>query len=176
MPPNRVSRREMLALLTTTSAVGIAGCNEGGTGTTPTEQDTSQPTQSETNTSTETTTDSEWDFEIQDFVGRDGTELHVDGDPYRFNGMMALLTHTKLGQKWTDRTMEAAADHDIMAYRCWGFPAPWNNVQATHQAPSEFNDEWFEYFDYTVAKAKETGVRLIVPLLQAFTLTRPRTV
>lgn len=170
MTPSPVSRRKLLAVLTTAGTTTIAGCNGGETDTTPTptEQGTSPPTETATNAPTETTSESEWDFEIQNFVERNGAELRVDGGPYQFTGMMATLTHTadEFGHRWSDLTMDVAVENDITAYRCWGFPAPWDDIPATHQAPGEFNDEWLEYFDYTVAKAKEAGVRLIVPLLQ----------
>lgn len=171
---NRTTRRRLLQLTSASFATALAGCGFGSSGSqssgsTPTDDSTPTDTtqrQSETDTPTETTTESAWDFEIQNFVNRDGTDLVVDGDQYRFNGMMALLTHTELGQEWTNQTMAVANQYNIQAYRCWGFPAPWDDTPSPHQAPKEFNDEWFEAFDYTVAKAKEAGVRLIVPLLQ----------
>lgn len=103
---------------------------------------------------------------------RDGARLALDGEPYRYTGMMALLTYTGHGPDWIDRAMDLAARYGIDTFRCWGFPSTSDDVPAPHPEPGEFDDTWLELFDYTVAKAKETGVRLVVPLLQGV-VTRP---
>lgn len=158
-----VTRRRLLAALSAASVSGLAGCSDFGVRSSP----ASGPS-STTATSTPA-------YTVDTFVERDGTALQVDGQPYRYNGMMGLLTHTQLGKEWTDTTMAVAEEYDIDAFRCWGFPAPWDDVPDPHQAPGAFDDEWFSLFDYTVAKAKQAGVRLVVPLLQGVHVDSERT-
>jgi len=106
------------------------------------------------------------EYEITEFVERNGADLELGGAEYRYNGMMALdLTRRDQGKSWINTAIDTAVAYDIDVYRCWGFESKdWD--YASHQAPGEFDDAWIELFDYTVAKAKEAGIRLVVPLLQ----------
>lgn len=108
------------------------------------------------------------EYVIESFIERNGSDLVLDGETYTYNGMMALLTHTdsRMQNSWTNQAMSIATQRNIDVFRVYGYPAPWDDVaQSTHSAPGEFDDRWFQQFDYTVAKAKEEGIRLIVPLL-----------
>lgn len=113
------------------------------------------------------------DDAITEFVEREGSTLTRAGDPYRFSGMMALdLTRLDVGKPWVNRAMAIAREYDIDAFRCWGFSNN-PNAPASHTAPGAFDDTWLDLFDYTIAKAKQTGVRLIVPLLQGVFVDSP---
>ena len=145
------SRRHLLEALGGASLAGLAGCSvlENTTG------------QAHSLTG---------DYEVTEFVDRDGTELRLEGstDRFQYAGMMAQLTHSSPSRNkdWINEAIEIADEYNIGAFRVWGFPAPADDIPAPHQAPGEFNDAWIDLFDYSVAKAKENGVRLIVPLLQ----------
>jgi mannan endo-1,4-beta-mannosidase len=109
-------------------------------------------------------------YDVTEVVRRDGTKLvrEESEDRFQYSGMMAQLTHTQPSRNkdWINQAIKLASEYNIGAYRVWGFPAPSDDVPAPHQAPGEFDDEWIDLFDYAVAKAKENGVRLVVPLLQ----------
>jgi mannan endo-1,4-beta-mannosidase len=105
------------------------------------------------------------EYTITDFVVRNGSTLELNGTEYRFSGMMALdLTRLDKGKTWINTAMSVAQEYDIDVFRCWGFSN--SKTHASHTAPGEFDDTWLDLFDYTIAKAKEVGVRVIVPLLQ----------
>lgn len=106
------------------------------------------------------------EYDVTEFVERNGSNLKLNGEEYRYNGMMALdLTRRDQGKSWINTAIDTAVANNIDVYRCWGFESK-DQDYASHQAPGEFDDRWLELFDYTVAKAKEEGVRLVVPLLQ----------
>lgn len=152
------SRRELLAAV---GAVAVAGCAG--------ESDDATPTATTTTTTSDPGDRLTGEYRIDEFVQRDGTALTLDGEPYRYCGLASLLTMTidELRERWIDRAMELAASSGVTAIRCWGFPPTFDPAAgAVHAAPGEFGEEWFEVFDYAVAKAKEVGVRLVVPLLQ----------
>lgn len=147
MTKRYVSRRRLLA------AVGVTGSLAGCSGPV-----------SEIWRNSSSDTELTGDYEITEFVDRNGSSLELNGNTYRYNGMMALdLTRLNKGKAWINTVMNVAEDYDIDVFRCWGFS---NKEKASHQSPGEFDDTWLELFDYTLAKAKEVGVRLIVPLLQ----------
>lgn len=174
MTDKQLSRRRLLA------AVGLAGALSGCaelTGDSSRPGDSTSATRTETDESTPnpTTADAQeggeltGDYRIHNFVERDSTDLVLNGDVFRYNGLSSLLTMTidPLREQWVDQVMDVARASDVNAIRCWGFPPTFDPAAGSvHAAPGEFDEEWFGVFDYTVARAKEAGVRLVVPLLQ----------
>lgn len=141
-------RRRFIASVGTAGTVGLAGCL--GANDTNELRDVSGP---------------------DAFVDRDGNQFTIDGDPFVYNGAQAGFSTKGVPfihdpTAWIDTALEFLAEHNVQVIRTWGFPENYWKPK-THPEPGVFDDTWFEQiFDYTVAKAKQQGIRLVVPLIQ----------
>ncbi|PSP56824.1 hypothetical protein BRC72_10385 [Halobacteriales archaeon QH_7_66_36] len=99
------------------------------------------------------------------FVGRQGTDFVVDGDPFRYAGVNNNhLPVRPWGRQYVDRLLDYVADRGVSVVRTWGFPPAWTDAEV-HPAPGEFRDDWFTHFDYVLLAAKRRGIRLVLPLI-----------
>lgn len=117
---------------------------------------------------------------LEAFVGVDGQNFEVDGEPFAFNGG----NNDMLGRapRWyVDRVFEGAASLDFRALRCWAYagrchvgscagegltilPQP-DDLDGPVETLPPLNETVLKRFDYAIYKANETGVRLVLPLL-----------
>lgn len=106
----------------------------------------------------------------ESFVERDGHHFVIDGEPFVYNGAQVGVSTRGIPflhdyTDWIDTALEFLASHNVSVTRTWGFPETYWTPR-THPEPGTFKDKWFEkIFDYTIAKAKQQGIRLIVPLV-----------
>jgi len=104
------------------------------------------------------------------FVQRDGPRFTVGGDPFVYNGAQVGISTTGVPiihdpRDWIDTAFEFLADHNVEVTRTWGYPES-HLASRTHPEPGTFDDTWFENFlDYAIVKAKQEGIRLILPLV-----------
>lgn len=117
---------------------------------------------------------------LDEFVGVDGPNFELDGEPFAFNGG----NNDMLGRapRWyVDRVFEGAASLDFRALRCWAYagrchigscagegltilPQP-DDLDGPVETLPPLNETVLKRLDYAVYKANETGVRLVLPLL-----------
>jgi hypothetical protein len=99
------------------------------------------------------------------FVSADGTEFRLDGKLFWFGGANNYYLHYK-STSMIDDVLNDAVAMNLKVIRCWAFmngEAPENIVM--QPSLGEFNDDGFVRLDYTIQKAGELGLKLILPLV-----------
>lgn len=106
------------------------------------------------------------------FVQRKGSDLRLGNEKFRFAGTNNYYLMYK-SRKMVDAVLEKAAANDLSVVRTWGFldigkdgPADGVYFQSWGGTKPVYNDgpNGLERMDYIVAKAREEGVRLVIPL------------
>lgn len=69
------------------------------------------------------------------------------------------------GDHYVADFMQYAAANDMSVIRTMAAGVPWAEDSRVHEAPGEFNDDWFKLFDTVIAEAKRNGIRLVVSML-----------
>lgn len=114
------------------------------------------------------------------FVEVSGTDFVIDGDPFYYSGGHGgpnLNSRTSSdeadgfeyeyadsfdGDHYVADFMQYAAAYDMPVIRVVTAGVPWADDSLVHEAPGEFNDEWFELFDTVIAEAKRQNIRLVI--------------
>lgn len=114
------------------------------------------------------------------FVEVSGTDFVIDGAPVYYSGGHSggnLNSRTASddedgweydyddafeGDHYVADFMQYAAANNMSVIRTTAAGVPWAEDSRVHEAPGEFNDEWFELFDTVVAEAKRNDIRLVV--------------
>ncbi len=115
---------------------------------------------------------------IQSFVKRYGSQLYLNGKPYRFAGTNNYYLMYK-SQLMVDDVLETAAENEFGVLRTWGFLDIGNEdgSNSTHGIQEgvyfhywdgtqpAYNDgpNGLERLDYVIYKAGQEGVRLVIP-------------
>ncbi len=103
-----------------------------------------------------------------EFVGTDGTEFVLDGEPIHFNGSNNFwLMDEYFGTPELHDAVFSLYDRlGLNFVRTWGFRDGTSDAGPMLQPePGEYNEEAFRRFDSLVAKAGEYGIRLVLPLV-----------
>jgi len=102
---------------------------------------------------------------IESFVERSGTELHVDGETWYFNGTnnysFASQECCYIQEDW----MRRYAELGFNAVRTWAFLVGPQGGRSFQPEPGVYNEEALDTLDYTVYQAKRHGIRLVVPFV-----------
>lgn len=133
----RSSRRQLLEIMATTGlTAATAGCHEA-------------------------------DGEDKDhgrFVGvKDGQFLR-GGKPWRFAGANCYYLHESSHQV-IDGILEDTAAMGLTVMRCWAFSDGASRPMALQPAPYVYPEEAYDSLDYTVFRAGQLGLKLVLPLV-----------
>jgi hypothetical protein len=98
------------------------------------------------------------------FVYTDGQDFMLDGQVFRFGGANNYYLHYK-SDLMIDAVLNDAVAMNLRVIRCWAF-MDGNGQENITMQPSlgVFNDDGFVRLDYTIRKAEELGLKLILPL------------
>jgi len=99
------------------------------------------------------------------FVGREGTEFVVDGEPFRFSGANNyFLTETyEAADGVVDEIVPDARELGLDVLRTWAFGA--GEPGKLQPEPRTYSEREFRRLDRVVARAGREGVRLVLPLV-----------
>jgi endo-1,4-beta-mannosidase len=99
------------------------------------------------------------------FVYASGTNFMLDGKVFRFGGANNYYLHYK-STTMIDDVLNDAVAMNLKVIRCWAFMDGDGQENIVMQ-PSlgVFNDAGFVRLDYTIQKAEELGLKLILPLV-----------
>jgi len=104
---------------------------------------------------------------LEYFVQRAGNRLMLNGQPYYFN--TANNDHL---YHWShfmiDDVLEDAKGLGLTAFRTWASSEgqnSWKDGFCFQPDPGVYDEPTFRQMDYIIAKAKEKGIRLILPLI-----------
>jgi mannan endo-1,4-beta-mannosidase len=99
------------------------------------------------------------------FVYASGADFMLDGKVFRFGGANNYYLHYK-STLMIDDVLNDAVAMNLKVIRCWAFMNGDGQENIVMQ-PSlgEFNDAGFVRLDYTIQKAEELGLKLILPLV-----------
>jgi mannan endo-1,4-beta-mannosidase len=105
------------------------------------------------------------DDSIESFVHRSGTELHVDGKTWYFNGTNNYTFATGDCCYIHDEWMRRYAELGFNAIRTWTFLVGPRGGRTFQPEPGVYDEEALDVLDYTVHKAKQHGIRLVLPFV-----------
>jgi len=168
-----VHRRKFLAASGTCLSVlaGCAGDTDGGSETTPPTSATSTTRNTpQTETATETTAAA---AAPDSFVSRDGRHFTVDGEQFYFNGANCnyLVGWPYFDTAELEAVLRDASKMGLSVLRTGSLvnrsPSYW--WAYSHQSvPGQFDEKAFAKLDYVIAKAREYGIRLVIPFVNAW--------
>lgn len=116
----------------------------------------------------------------EEFVEVSGTDFVIDGAPvYYSGGHSGGNLHSRTasddeggweyeyddtfdGDHYVADFMQYAAANDMSVIRATASGVPWAEDSLVHEAPGEFNDDWFNLFDTIIAEAKRNNIRLVI--------------
>ncbi len=109
--------------------------------------------------------------ERDDFISVDGTNFvySSSGDPFFFTGAnnyyLGIDPYRTPGE--VDEIFEDAEKMGISVMRTWGFNDGYNDVGDPGLQPEQgvYNESIFQKLDYTLYKAGQTNIRLIIPFV-----------
>ena len=176
---HRFTRRTVL-----TSSGGILGAISGcasdevdQTGSGQTVTNTQNTKESSTSTVAEGTSEEHTEtsdtpeYSIDSFVETSGTDFVVDGKPFYISGANCSYL---IGQgTWRDadydEVLEDAAALGLSVLRTGPFCNRGEKSLPCHQPePGVYDERAFEQLDYVIHKAKQLGIRLIIPMVNAW--------
>lgn len=107
--------------------------------------------------------------EMKDFVTTDGNKFQINGEDFYFAGTnnyyLPYAPHYMV-----DDVFRQAEAMGLKVMRTWGFIDGEKSCDLALQPEMGVYDEpSFENFDYAVAKAKEAGIRLVIPFINNWT-------
>ena len=101
------------------------------------------------------------------FVQREGSQLILNGQPFHFNA--ANNDHLyHWSQFMISDVLEDAKGLGLTVLRVWASSEgqdSWKDGYCFQPNPREYNEPTFRQMDYIIAKAREKGIRLIMPLV-----------
>ncbi len=104
---------------------------------------------------------------FRNFVQRDGTRLVLEGKPFYFNA--ANNDHLYYSSHFMiDDILEDAKGLGLTAFRIWASSEgrnSWKDGYCFQPEPGQYHEATFKNMDYIIAKAKEKGIRLILPFV-----------
>jgi mannan endo-1,4-beta-mannosidase len=114
----------------------------------------------------------------ENFVEQDGTRFLLNGERYFFHGTSNDLLY-RAPDWYLDRVLSEARNIGLSAIRTVsigvGPDAPDCDFNQCHQdrysfmpEPGEFDEETFRRMDYVIYKAKQYGIRLVLPLVDNY--------
>ncbi len=101
------------------------------------------------------------------YVSARGVRFQLDGRAARFTGTNAYYLGWA-SQQMVDNTFNAAAALGVEVMRTWGFLDELKEgvvYQSWEEGAAVYHEEGLAKLDYVVAKARETGIKLILPLV-----------
>jgi mannan endo-1,4-beta-mannosidase len=100
------------------------------------------------------------------FVTRSGTELVLDGNPYKFSGANQYYLFYK-SQKMVDDVIEKAEAMGLNSIRTWGFCDGCTDKGGFvfQKEPGVYDENTFKKMDYIIAKASKHNIRLVIPFV-----------
>ena len=101
------------------------------------------------------------------FVSVHGRGFHLGGVPWRFGGTNCYYLHAS-SHYMIDSLLNDAAQMRMQVVRCWAFydsDDPKNADTALQIAPYTYPEANFDSLDYTVYKAGQLGLKLVLPLV-----------
>lgn len=102
---------------------------------------------------------------VSSFVQVDGTEFTLNGSKFYFAGTNNYYFHYK-SNKMIDDVLEDAKAMNLKVIRIWGFfDGASQEGKVMQPEPGVYDESGFERFDYATKKAKELGIKLVVPLV-----------
>ncbi len=107
------------------------------------------------------------------FVHTNGTQFVLDGKPFYFQGTniyyAGLIDY--VGNDWlteadVDELMRECASKGIKVIRMWAFAnGDWYDIQTIQPSLGQYNETALRRLDYAVKKAKDNGIRVILPFV-----------
>ncbi len=102
--------------------------------------------------------------QVEGFVQREGSRLHVNGSSYYFHGANQYYLFYK-SQKMTNEVLEDAASLGLNTLRTWAFcDGEWHDGHSLQPSPRQYNEASFKNLDYAIYRAEQLGIRLIFSL------------
>lgn len=145
-PETRPTRRQVLGATAATGLSGLAGCWSGADGGSVDLEDA--------------------ESSFDSFVGVDGTDFVVDGEPLDLRGG----NHPQLRKQsreeqaaWFDQWLDAVPSLNVLRATAWGTGTD-RTTDPLQPEPGEHAEEGFRKLDRLVALAGQRGVRLVLPL------------
>ncbi len=101
----------------------------------------------------------------RDFVGVSKGQFTRNGKPWRFGGTNCYYLHAS-SHYMIDSMLDNAAQMKLEVVRCWAFnDDPTKPDVALQTAPYVYPEANFDSLDYTVYKAGQLGLKLVLPLV-----------
>ena len=102
----------------------------------------------------------------KEFVIRSGTELTLNGTPYKFSGANQYYLFYK-SQKMVDDVIEKAAAMGLNSIRTWGFCDGCTDKGGFvfQKEAGVYDENTFKKMDYIIAKASKHSIRLVIPFV-----------
>lgn len=106
-----------------------------------------------------------WGLERRSFVHREGRGFVVDGAPWRYGGTNTYYLHVK-SHYMIDSALDNANEMGLKVVRAWAFSDGTDGGQPVvlQPAPYKYNEDAFDSLDYTVYKAGQLGIKLVLTL------------
>ena len=98
------------------------------------------------------------------FVQVKGGEFARDGRPWRFGGTNCYYLHAS-SHYMIDSMLNNAAVMKMQVVRAWAFNDDPNQSNALQPAPYTYPEDNYDSLDYTVYKAGQLGLKLVLPLV-----------
>jgi len=100
-----------------------------------------------------------------DFVTRIGKDLYLKNKLYYFSGTNQYYLFYK-SQKMVDDIIDTAANMGLNVIRTWGFcDGAAKEGYAFQVSPGKYDETTFRKMDYTIYKASQHNIKLIIPLV-----------
>ena len=100
-----------------------------------------------------------------DFVAVRGGGFQLNGKPWRFGGTNCYYLHAS-SHYMIDSLLNDAAQMQLQVVRCWAFyDDPSKPDQALQTSPGVYPEANYDSLDYTVYKAGQVGLKLVLPLV-----------
>lgn len=117
---------------------------------------------------------------VDSFVTRQGSQLLLDGEPFRFsgtniywlglsssaNGTTGSTTIAYPSHFRVDDVLATAEEMGVRVVRSSTLGISIGLPASLESSKDEFNSEAFQHIDYAINKAKQHGIRLILPLAE----------
>lgn len=87
-----------------------------------------------------------------------------DGSPWRFAGTNCYSLHES-SHEVIDGILEDAKSMGLAVIRSWAFSDGAGRPAALHRAPYNYPDQAYDPLDYTIYKAGQLGLKLVLPLV-----------
>ena len=100
-----------------------------------------------------------------DFISVRGGGFRLGGKPWRFGGTNCYYLHAS-SHYMIDSLLNNAAQMQLRVVRCWAFyDDPSKPDAALQTAPGVYPEANYDSLDYTVYKAGQLGLKLVLPLV-----------